>query len=135
MIEAMHVQVPMSNVVVAVNHPCQRCGQVLQLNIMCTVQLHGMTPTGHWHFDCTPAPLFMSPPHVIRPLTHLDEADRVRMQHPYCSIGSTWYEVYFQTLHCAQLEMLYCSPATVHGCTIDRLADFSWTSDMILDSL
>ena len=44
-VAAVHVQIPLSNQLVAVNHPCQRCGQVLQINILCTVQLHGVTPT------------------------------------------------------------------------------------------
>ena len=78
-VAAVHVQIPRSNRLVAVNHPCQRCGQVLQSNIMCTVQLHGVTPTGHWHFDCTPATIIRSPANVILEFAHLSGADRVRV--------------------------------------------------------
>lgn len=68
----------MSEQMVAVNHPCQRCGQSLQSGVMCTVQLHGVQPTGHWHFDCTPALILQSAASTLRPMAHLDPVDRVR---------------------------------------------------------
>lgn len=59
-------------------HPCQRCGENLEVGSMCTVQLHGAQPSGHWHFVCTPDAVFQMAAGGGPPVGRLEPADRVR---------------------------------------------------------